>query len=24
MPEFAWVAPTQAIEAGARALDGFR
>jgi tRNA dimethylallyltransferase len=24
MPEFAWVAPDQAIEAGARALDGFR
>jgi tRNA dimethylallyltransferase len=24
MPEFAWVAPDQAIEAGARALDDFR
>ena len=24
MPEFAWVAPDKAIEAGARALDGFR
>jgi tRNA dimethylallyltransferase len=24
MPEFAWVAPEEAIEAGARALDGFR
>jgi tRNA dimethylallyltransferase len=24
MPEFAWVAPNEAIEAGARALDGFR
>ena len=24
MPEFAWVAPDEAIEAGARALDGFR
>jgi tRNA dimethylallyltransferase len=24
MPEFAWVAPEEAVEAGARALDGFR